>query len=141
MYLAKIIIYFDNFKMGWGVGCRGAQWSLHVTMQFSWNRLKNCYSVSQWDRAAEKWSLQTWENKFIENNLQTTLCKWRIMIFVPFLPGSPSSTLFYSVSLLFLFGGMRQRASVLHILSKTEAYVFAFQLLFIIKYFQSLRGY
>lgn len=32
---------------------------------------------------------------------------------------------------LFLFGGTRHRASVLH---KTEAYVFACQLLFIIKY-------
>lgn len=44
-------------------------------------------------------------------------------------------------SFLCLFGGARQDASVLHILSKTEAYVFAFQLPFIIKYFQSLRGY
>lgn len=84
-------------------------------------------------------SLNMWDNKFIENSLQKTLCKWRIMIFVHLLPGSPGSTLFDSVILLFLFGGMRHDASILHISSKKEAYVFAFQLLFIIKYFQSFK--
>ena len=86
-------------------------------------------------------SVNMWDSKFIENNLQKTLCKWRMMIFVPLLPWQPRlNCVLQCYSFLFFLEEQGKMPAYLHILSKTEAYVFGFQLLFIIKCFQSLRG-
>ena len=86
-------------------------------------------------------SVNMWDSKFIENNLQKTLCKWRMMIFVPLLPWQPRlNCALQCYSFLFFLEERGKMPAYFYILSKTEAYVFGFQLLFIIKCFQSLRG-
>lgn len=78
-------------------------------------------------------SVNMWDSKFIENNLQKTLCKWRIMIFVPLLPWQPKlNPVFQCCSFLFFLEEQGMMPAYFHSLSKTEAYVFSLQLLFII---------